>query len=490
MNLHELTKHIHNVSISNINDNPSITSIEMDSRKVSQGCLFICIKGYTVDGHDFVIQAIKNGAVAILSEKELDVEVPVVLVKDTKRAMAILADVFYQQPSQQLHLIGVTGTNGKTTTTHLIESVFYKHEVNTGMIGTINMKINGKTYPTSNTTPEIIVLQQMFKKMLEENVKAVVMEVSSHALDLGRVRGCDFDVAVFTNLTQDHLDYHSSMEEYKFVKGTLFSSLGNSYNLSKPKFAVLNEDDNASSLYKKLTAGQVVTYGIDKESDYQAKNIQMSPKGTTFELHYNGNKEIVRIKLVGKFSVYNVLACIAACHVSNIPMDTILEAMGEIAGVSGRYELVNEGQDFSVIVDYAHTPDSLENVLTTSKQLVEGKLFCLIGCGGDRDRTKRPLMAQAAVKYSDIPIFTSDNPRTEDPEQIFSDMEKGVEGEQYSVIKERKEAIEYAVSKAKTGDVIIIAGKGHETYQQIGKETLPFDDREVARNAIKMLLNK
>ena len=489
MKLQDLIKHIHNASITN-NSNPTITSIEMDSRKVTPGCLFICIKGFTVDGHDFVAKAIDNGAVAILSEKELNVSVPVVKVNDTKRAMAILADTFYQQPSHKLHLIGVTGTNGKTTITHLIESVFQKHNVNTGMIGTINMKINGRTYPTSNTTPEIIVLQQMFHKMLEEDVKAVVMEVSSHALDLGRVRGCDFDVAVFTNLTQDHLDYHSSMEEYKFAKGMLFSSLGNSYNISKPKFAILNVDDPASALYKKLTAGEVVTYGIDNPSDYYAKNIQMTPKGTTFELCYQGETKVVQIKLVGKFSVYNVLACIAACHVSNIPMDTILEAMEEITGVSGRYELVDEGQDFSVIVDYAHTPDSLENVLNTSNQLVEGKLFCLIGCGGDRDRTKRPLMAQAAVKYSDIPIFTSDNPRTEDPEQIFADMEKGVEGEEYTVIKDRKEAIEYAINKANRGDVIIIAGKGHETYQQIGKETFPFDDREVARIALKELLKK
>lgn len=489
MNLQDLIKHIHNASITD-DSNPAITSIEMDSRKVTPGCLFICIKGFTVDGHDFVAKAIDNGAVAILSEKELNVDVPVVKVNDTKRAMAILADAFYQQPSHKLHLIGVTGTNGKTTTTHLIEAVFQKHNVNTGMIGTINMKINGRTYPTSNTTPEIIVLQQMFHKMMEEDVKAVVMEVSSHALDLGRVRGCDFDVAVFTNLTQDHLDYHSSMEEYKSAKGMLFSSLGNSYNISKPKFAILNEDDPASALYKKLTAGEVVTYGIDNESDYYAKNIQMTPKGTTFELCYQGETKVVQMKLVGKFSVYNVLACISACHVSNVPMDTILEAMEEISGVSGRYELVDEGQDFSVIVDYAHTPDSLENVLNTSNQLVEGKLFCLIGCGGDRDRTKRPLMAQAAVKYSDIPIFTSDNPRTEDPDQIFADMEKGVEGEEYTVIKDRKEAIEYAINKANRGDVIIIAGKGHETYQQIGKETFPFDDREVARAALKQLLKK
>lgn len=458
----------------------------MDSRLAKPGSLFFCIKGYTVDGHQYVEEAIQNGAVAVIAERALQVSVPVIVVPDAKRAMAILADIFFEQPTQKLHLIGITGTNGKTTTTHIIESIFQKHRQKTGMIGTIYMKIGNQSYPVKNTTPDALTLQESFSKMVKNDVQTVVMEVSSHALHMGRVYGCDFDVAVFTNLTQDHLDYHHTMEEYQFAKSLLFSSLGNAYNLKKPKFAVLNADDPTSERFSKATAAQVITYGIHRQCDIMAKNIVMNGKGTNFDLVYDDKVLSIQLKLVGQFSVYNVLAAIAASYVSNIPMETIVSVVEEIKGVPGRFEVIEEGQDFTVIVDYAHTPDSLENVLKTTKQLAGNKVICVVGCGGDRDRSKRPLMSKVAVNYATKAIFTSDNPRTEDPLQILSDMEAGVSDREYEIVEDRREAIFKAVFEAKPGDVVLIAGKGHETYQLIGNEVLEFDDRKIAREAIHL----
>ncbi|WP_404462160.1 UDP-N-acetylmuramoyl-L-alanyl-D-glutamate--2,6-diaminopimelate ligase [Sutcliffiella horikoshii] len=484
MKLQQLIQYLHRYEVSS-KYNPEISSIVMDSRKVNEGSLFFCIKGYTVDGHQFAQEAVNKGAVAIISEKPLDVPVPVIVVPDTMRAMAILADVFFQQPTHKLHLIGVTGTNGKTTTTHIIESIFQHHQRKTGMIGTIYMKIGNKTYPVKNTTPDALTLQESFHQMVEKKVDTVVMEVSSHALHMGRVYGCDFDVAVFTNLTQDHLDYHKTMEEYRYAKSLLFSSLGNSYNLAKPKYAVLNADDPTSDIYKRATAAQVITYGINETSDIRAKNVKTSAKGTTFDLVYDNKTVPINLKLVGQFSVYNVLAAISASYVSNIPMETIIPVVENMSGVPGRFEAIEAGQDFTVIVDYAHTPDSLENVLKTTKQLSQNNIYCIVGCGGDRDRSKRPLMAAVAVNYASKAIFTSDNPRSENPLQIFKDMEAGVKERQYEIVEDRRAAIFKAIDQAKSGDVVLIAGKGHETYQVIGDKVLEFDDRKIALEAIQ-----
>lgn len=466
-------------------ENPEVTSIENDNRKVQPGSLFVCIKGYTVDGHDFAQSAEKNGAVAVLAERELSLNIPVIVVKNTKRAMALLADFFYEHPTQALHLVGITGTNGKTTTSHLIEKIFSDHGKKTGLIGTMYTKIAGETFKTKNTTPESLTLQKTFKEMVDEGVTAAVMEVSSHALVEGRVHGCDYDVAVFTNLTQDHLDYHKTMDEYRQAKGLLFSQLGNAFNSRKPKFAVLNVDDKASEQYITNTAARVVTYGIDQEADFYAKNIQMTARGTSFELWSPLGTYSINMKLIGKFSVYNVLASIAAAFVSGVPINKAISSIEEVEGVSGRFEAVSAGQDFSVIVDYSHTPDSLENALKTVRQFAEKRIFVVVGCGGDRDRTKRPLMAKIACQLATDPIFTSDNPRSEDPEAILREMEAGVIGEKYISITDRKQAIQYAVNEAKQGDVILIAGKGHETYQQIGREVFDFDDRLVAKGAIE-----
>ncbi len=398
--------------------------------------------------------------------------------------MAVLADAFYEHPTKRLHLIGITGTNGKTTTSHLIEKILTDSGKKTGLIGTMYTKIGNEILETKNTTPESLTLQKTFKQMVDAHVEAAVMEVSSHALDLGRVQGCDYNVAVFTNLTQDHLDYHHTMEEYKRAKSLLFSQLGNTFDVEHPKFAVLNADDPASETYKKSTAAHVVTYGIDHQADIMATNIEMTSSGTSFELTVSGKVYSMKIQLIGKFSIYNVLASVAAALVSGISLEQIIQSIENVKGVAGRVELVNAGQNFTVIVDYAHTPDSLENVLKTVQQFAKGKIFVVVGCGGDRDRTKRPLMAKIACRYATDPIFTSDNPRSEDPLAILKEMEEGVHGENYLVIPDRKEAIVKAVTNAAAGDIILIAGKGHETYQIIGKQVDDFDDRLVAQEAI------
>lgn len=484
MKLQQLLSHLHLLSFFN-GENPEITSIENDNRKVQKGSLFICIKGYTVDGHDFAESAVENGACAVLAERPLALNVPVIIVKDTYRAMAVLADAFYSQPTKKLQLIGITGTNGKTTTSHLIEKILADAGKKTGLIGTMYTKIGSRKIETKNTTPESLTLQKTFRQMVDEGVESAVMEVSSHALDMGRVHGCDYDIAVFTNLTQDHLDYHHTMEDYKRAKSLLFSQLGNTYDLRNPKYAVLNADDEASEVYRKSTAAHVVTYGIDADADIRAEKIRMASSGTMFDLVTPMGSYPVHIKLVGKFSVYNVLASAAAALVSGVPINGIIQSLEAIEGVPGRFELVNAGQNFTVIVDYAHTPDSLENVLKTVEQFAQKKVFVVVGCGGDRDRTKRPIMAQIACRFSTDPIFTSDNPRSEDPIAILRDMEEGVKGEEYLVIPDRKEAITHAVNNASDGDVLLIAGKGHETYQIIGNQVYDFDDRLVAKEAIE-----
>jgi UDP-N-acetylmuramoyl-L-alanyl-D-glutamate--2,6-diaminopimelate ligase len=459
----------------------------MDSRRVKEGTVFICIKGYTVDGHDFAEKAADQGAVAIIAERPLPVSIPVIVVTDTKRAMAKLACHFYGNPTQKLHLIGVTGTNGKTTVTHLIEKVMQDAKRKTGLIGTMYTKVGSRQYETKNTTPESLPLQQLFHEMVDEKVETVMMEVSSHALHLGRVRGCDFNVAVFTNLTPDHLDYHNSMEAYLYAKGLLFAQLGNTF---QDKVAVLNKDDPASIELSRLTTADVVTYGVKENADVMATNVRITPAGTTFDIHAFGERETISLQLIGMFSVYNALAATAASLVSNVRLRDVKNSLEQVKGVSGRFEPVDEGQNFTVIVDYAHTADSLENVLKTVKEFAAKRIFAIVGCGGDRDRTKRPVMAQIASTYADRAIFTSDNPRSEDPKQIIQDMIAGVNNEQYEVIVDRKKAIKQAIKEAEKDDIIVIAGKGHETYQIIGDKTIHFDDREVAREGIAERANK
>lgn len=466
--------------------NPDITGIEIDSRKAAPGALFFCIKGYQTDGHRYAKQAAENGASAIIAETPVDVDIPVVYVNDSHRALAMIADRFFGYPSHGLHMIGVTGTNGKTTITYLIQAIQEAAGIKTGLIGTMGMAFAGSTVPVNNTTPEAHIIQEHLKRMKEAGAASVVMEASSHALYQGRVRGCDFNIGIFTNLTQDHLDFHPTMKDYMYAKGLLFSQLGNTYGEGTGlKAAVLNSDDKASEVYRHMAAVPVITYGIDNEADFRAESIQITPKGTLFNLVTRKGVFPVSMKLIGKFSVYNVLAALSACSLKGLDMGQMIRVIEQVKGVAGRFEAVHAGQNFTVIVDYSHTPDGLQNALSTIKEFAKGKILTVVGCGGDRDRTKRPIMAKMAVDNSDLAILTSDNPRTEDPEQILLDMEVGVSGRPYKKIADRRRAIEYAVQHAEENDIILIAGKGHETYQIIGTTKHHFDDREVAKEAIK-----
>lgn len=461
-----------------------INGIKMDHREVKQNDVFICIKGFTVDGHIFAEQAVEKGATVIVTEEELDINHAIIIVvPDTTRALALLAAKYFSYPTEKFPLIGITGTNGKTTITYLLEEIFKEHGKKTALIGTIQIKIGDNSYQVKNTTPDALHLQQTFNRMVEEKVDIGMMEVSSHALDLGRVYGTDFDIAVFTNLSQDHLDYHHDMEDYLRAKTLLFTGLGNSYK--QEKYAVLNADDKHSKKIKQSTAQPIVTYGIDNESDVMAANIDIQLRHTSFTLKTPFGNIDITSKLIGAFNIYNMLAAASVALLRKIPLSTIKAALEKIRGVDGRFEQVTEGQNFAVIVDYAHTPDSLENVLQTIKEFAERKVYVVVGTGGDRDRTKRPLMAEVALKYSDTAIFTSDNPRTEDPTAILNDMTKDLTNTNYTVIENRKEAINYAISLADSGDVVLIAGKGHETYQEINGVRYDFDDRVIASEAIK-----
>lgn len=487
INVTALLKNVPNYTCNHNIDEIMITSVEKDNREVKKGSLFVCIKGFTVDGHDFAQSAVENGATVIVAEKELDVDIPVVRVSNTDLVLPILADAFFQHPTQRLKLIGVTGTNGKTSVTHLIDEICKKNQQQTGIIGTIEMRINDQVYPVKNTTPDALFLQKSFHQMVTEKVDTAIMEVSSHALDQGRVHGSEFDIAVFTNLTQDHLDYHPTMNHYLFAKSLLFAQLGNHYEVDKNKYAIINMDDKNSEFIIKATAQPVVTYGIEMQADFRAENIVLRANGVSFDMKTPEGIVKINSKLMGLFSVYNMLAASAAAFYSGVPLPLIQEVLAETNGVNGRFQPIENDLGIGVIVDYAHTPDSLQNVLTTIKSFSKAKIYVVVGCGGDRDRTKRPIMASVACQLADQAIFTSDNPRSEDPLAIIKDMEKGLNADNYQVVVDREEAIKEAIHSANEGDVILIAGKGHETYQIIGEEVLDFDDAEIAKRILTNL---
>ncbi len=461
--------------------NPVVQSVENDHRNVQAGSLFICIKGYTVDGHDFAEQAIAAGAVALIAEHPLPVSVPVIVVPSSERTMAIIANIFYEFPTRSLALVGITGTNGKTTTSQILDEILQTFGQTTGVIGTLHTKINQQIQQTNNTTPDSLTLQKIFHQMKNEQVNTAIMEVSSHSLEIGRVHGCAYDIAVFTNLTSDHLDFHKTMDNYRFAKSLLFSQLGSELD---QKIAILNSDEEAAAFFQRCTQAQVFTYGIHHKADFQARDIIQTVKDTRFVVDSPIGSFQIRSKFVGQFNVYNVLAVFATCYALGLNLEMVASALASVSGVDGRFETVDAGQDFTVIVDYAHTPDSLENVLKTINNLTDRQVITVVGCGGDRDRTKRPLMAQIACEWSTKAIFTADNPRTESQEIIFEDMKSGVSHRTYQLIENRAEAIENAIQQAKQGDVVLIAGKGHETYQIFGTEKTPFDDREIAYTAM------
>ncbi len=471
-----------------------ITGLCLDSREASDGALYICITGNQFDGHQFAAEAVVRGAAAVVTERVLDITVPQLLVKDSKRAVAAIAAHYYNQPSEKLHLIGVTGTNGKTTVTYLIEQILSAHNRKTGVIGTIEMRYSGSSYPMSRTTPHAIELQRCLSNMSEAGMEYCAMEVSSHALEQGRVMGCRFRTAVFTNLSQDHLDYHETMEKYAEAKGLLFARLGNQIaeNDGKRAYAVINSDDKAYTKFAYLTGTEIVTYGIGSRADVRAGDLRMSGKGTEFVLHTFKGAVSISLPLAGRFNVYNALAAAAAALIEGVDLLTIKSALENAATVPGRIEAVDAGQSFTVLVDYAHTPDGLDNVLAAIKQFAQGKIITVFGCGGDRDPGKRPLMGKIAAKYADFVIITSDNPRSEAPFIIMEQISDGCKAagiceKKLILIEDRRQAIKKAVEIASPSDVVLIAGKGHETSQIINGVSYPFDDRLVAKEAIRGL---
>nr|WP_157061778.1 UDP-N-acetylmuramoyl-L-alanyl-D-glutamate--2,6-diaminopimelate ligase [Alicyclobacillus ferrooxydans] len=473
-----------------INDaDVDIRSITSDSRKVQPGSLFVALSGYTVDGHDFIQESVERGAVALLVEREAkDVNVPQIVVPDSHLASAIVADVFYGHPSKRMRMIGVTGTNGKTTVTHLIERVLADAGKSPGICGSLGARFAGKSIELANTTPFPVDLQSILNDMVLSGCTHGVMEVSSHALERRQTAGTDYRVAVFTNLTQDHLDFHGTMEAYLAAKGKLFSRLGNGYGDDRlgMSYGVLNADDPASTYLSQQTVSECVTYGIQNEADVRAVDVQIGADGLRCTVHTWQGTGRLEMALTGRFNVYNALAAISVGLIEGISLDSILGSLKRMPGVPGRLERVPGDQPFTVLVDYSHTPDSLENALQTIHEFAEGRVITVVGCGGDRDKGKRPIMARIACDQSDLAILTSDNPRTEDPESILDDMEAGVRGtaSNYRRVLDRAVGIESAVAEAKPGDIILIAGKGHETYQIIGRTKHHFDDREVAKAAI------
>lgn len=454
-------------------DNIDITGIAYDSRNVIEGNVFVCIKGFETDGHKFAKMAEKNGAAVIVAEDKVDVNIPVWYVENSRKAIADLACTFYGHPSEKFKLIGVTGTNGKTTTTYLIRSILEEAGMCVGIIGTNQNIIGDKvlvTQSTTPTTPNALELQQLFNEMAMSSADCVVMEVSSHALELERVRGCHFDVGVFTNLTQDHLDFHKTMENYMKAKAKLF-------DISDK--GVINTDDESG---RKIAADKkcdILKVGLNPDCDLWAENIKITARGDEFDVNYKGQKYHMTIGIPGKFTVYNAICAAGAALQLGVSMDDVKRGLERAKGVLGRVEVVPTDTDYTVIIDYAHTPDGLENIIKAVKEFAKGDVITLFGCGGDRDHTKRAVMGEIAGKYSDFSIITSDNPRTEDPQAIVDQIVEGIKKTdgKYTVIVDRREAIGYALDHAKKDDVIILAGKGQETYQIIGKEKIDFDER-------------
>ncbi len=454
-----------------------ITGITIDSREVKPGYAFVCITGAVRDGHEFAKIAAQSGAAVIVAEHAVDVGVPVVEYADTKLALAEISSVFYGEPEKKLKLIGITGTNGKTTVSYLIKKILETAGKTVGIIGTNEILAGDRDVgikSSTPTTPNSLELRRIFAKMLEMGAEYVVMEVSSHALDLHRVAGLQYEVGVFTNLTQDHLDYHKTMENYFLAKKKLF-------DISKT--GVINADDEYGARLLGDIPCKAVSIGRNN-ADLTAEDIKIDAKGVEFTAVYEGRKYPVSLAIPGMFSIYNGICAMAAAFALGISPQAIVQGISSAGGVCGRLERVPTNTDYSVIIDYAHTPDGLENVLNAVNSFKKGRCIAVFGCGGDRDASKRPIMGEIGVRLADIAVITSDNPRTENPEKIIEDIVAGAGEGEYKVIVNRREAIGYALSIAKKDDVVLLAGKGQETYQIIGTEKTHFDEREVVRELL------
>ena len=457
-----------------------ISALAYRSSSVTPGTLFFCVRGFTSDGHDFAPDAVRRGAAALVCERPLGLGVPEVIVPDVRAAMPAVAARFFGEPTKELRVVGITGTNGKTTTAFLVRALLEAAGVQTGLLGTVKSIVGGREEAVERTTPEAIDLQATFRRMLDAGDRACAIEVSSHALELGRAEGIEFACRVFTNLSQDHLDFHNTMESYYLAKRRLFETGGDAPS-------VVNVDDE----YGRRLAGEIerpLTYAIDRDADYRARDVRFDPAGSSFTCETPDGPLAIETRLPGLFNVENSLAAIAAARALDVAPEAIQRGLAGADRVPGRFEPVEEGQEFTVLVDYAHTPEALANVLRAAREITRGRLHVVFGAGGDRDRAKRPLMGAAASKLADRVIVTSDNPRSEDPDTIVDEVLAGTSGDAEREV-DRRRAIALAVESAEPGDVVVIAGKGHEQGQEFeGGRKEPFDDVTVAREALRSAL--
>ena len=459
-----------------------VTAVTYDSRRCDEGSLFVAIRGLAADGNTFVDAALKKGARAVVSEEPAREGVPWVRVRDAREALALLSATFLEHPGRALDLVGVTGTNGKTTTAYMIDSAIREAGEAAGLLGTVAYRIGDRVAEAVRTTPEASDLQSLLRQMVDAGCRRAVLEVSSHSLAMRRVHGLEFEVAVFTNLTRDHLDFHGDMDSYFAAKRILFDSL-----LKADGRAVINIDDDYGAELARTLERPVWSCSLAGDADFTAEDVQLSLEGTRFRARTPFGTFEVQTSLLGRFSVRNALCAFGAGHALGLPPDAVQRGIAALKGVPGRLERIDVGQDFTVIVDYAHTDDALKNLLETVRELEPRRLITVFGCGGDRDRTKRPLMGAVAARLSDVVILTSDNPRTEPPEAIIEEVRRGIpesRADETEVVVDRRQAIARAVELGREGVVIVIAGKGHETYQVLRDRTVPFDDRQVAREVL------
>lgn len=464
-----------------------IKGIACNSKAVKEGFIFVAVKGASCDGSAFINEAVSKGAVAVVTEKtrlglsNKEINIPFIKVKDARSALARLAAKFYGDPALKVKVVGVTGTNGKTTITYLMESLLKYAGSKPALIGTVNYRFGDKVFDSNNTTPGPIQLQSLLADMVKERVQYLIMEVSSHALSQDRVASLRFHSAVFTNLTSDHLDYHKTIASYFRAKSKLFTGLDPS------SLAIINNDDKYGRKIKQLTGAKVITYGIDNGADVMAKNIKLSASDTKFSVVSEDHKIDINTSLIGRHNVYNILASVAwALQIGIKPVD-ISRSMAEFSFVPGRLEKIDSENKFSVFVDYAHTEDALFNVIKALKGIGPRRIIVVFGCGGDRDKTKRPKMGRVVSQMADYAIITNDNPRSENPEGIIRDIQRGMGKKNYQVIPDRFQAIRHSLYLAQKGDIVLVAGKGHENYQILRNEKLHFDDREVVRECLKLM---
>lgn len=476
----KLYKLIENIAETNLPD-MEISLVTDNTKKVQKDSIFVCVKGGSFDGHDAAKEMLEKGAAVVITERDLGLGDKQIIADNSRKFYGKLCAAWFDHPEKKIKIIGVTGTNGKTTITNVIKNILMSYGIKTGLIGTIRNEIGNEPVHTDNTTPMAFDYMQLLDKMVKADCKYAVMEVSSFGLVQNRIGPTHFNIGVFTNLTQDHLDYHKTMENYYQAKKMMFDECD---------FALVNIDDDYGKRLLSEICCPKASYGSSQEADYYSDAAKIKADGTSFWYCFDGKSKLVNMKMTGMFNVSNVTAAITVCMKAGIPLEHILETIADYNGVKGRCEIIPTGRDFTVICDYAHTPDAIENILQSVKQYTEGRLICLFGCGGNRDAKKRPLMAKAAAKYADRLIITSDNPRDEIPESIIDDILVGLKDSKipFDVVVDRTEAIYHSLKIARKGDIIVLAGKGHEDYQVLpGNEHIHFDEREIVSEGLKLI---